>query len=166
MHYELLTDCFSRPLLLVRNETEKKPDEEFYFDFGDGVTSSLSEVVHHYEQDGHYTIKLIGIKEGCAYQTAIDLPIFLIKVPNAITPEDSPGYNDTFFIQYGADGSAPFNHNIPVSLKVFNRWGYKVYESADYRNNWSGQGLAAGIYFYELRIGAESVCKGFVHVIK
>jgi hypothetical protein len=166
MHYELLTDCFSRPLLLVRNETEKKPDEEFYFDFGDGVTSSLSEVVHHYEQDGHYTIKLVGIKEGCAYQTAINLPIFLIKVPNAITPEDSPGYNDTFFIQYGADGSSPFNYNIPVSLKVFNRWGYKVYESADYRNNWSGQGLEAGIYFYELRIGSVGVCKGFVHVIK
>ncbi len=166
MRYEFLADCFSRPSLLVRNETEAQQGETYFFDFGDGFTSELPETIHQYQQDGYYNLKLVGIKEGCAYETAVTLPFFVIKVPNAITPDDSPGFNDTFFVQYGDAGSTPFQFNIPVSVKIFNRWGFKVYESADYRNTWAGQGLDAGIYFYELRIGAYNSCKGWVHVMK
>lgn len=164
--HEFISDCFSRPLLYLRNETDAKPDEIFYFDFGDGFTTDLSEVVHQYHEDGYYSIKLVGIKEGCAYERRLNIPIFTVKVPNVFTPEGSPGYNDTFIIQYGSEGVAPHDLNIPVSLKVINRWGIKVYESNDYRNNWSAQGLDAGIYFYEIRIGLFNSCKGWVQVIK
>lgn len=166
LRHEFINDCFSRPLLYLSNETDAQPDESFFFDFGDGFTSDLPEVVHQYQNDGYYSVKLVGVKAGCAYETRLYLPIFTIKVPNVFTPEGSPGFNDTFTIQYGSEGIAPHDLNIPVSLRVFNRWGSKVYESNDYRNNWSAQGLEGGIYFYEIRIGLSNTCKGWVQVIK
>lgn len=164
--HQFIADCFSRPQLYLLNETDAKPDESFYFDLGDGFTSDLPEVVHQYQADGYYSVKLIGVKAGCAYESQIQLPLFTIKVPNVFTPEDSPGYNDTFMIQFGPDGITPYDLNIPVSLKVINRWGVTVYRSDDYRNNWSARGLEAGIYFYEIRIGLHNTCKGWVQIIK
>jgi hypothetical protein len=35
------------------------------------------------------------------------------------------------------------------TLKVFNRWGTIVYESADYKNDWKISDLAEGVYYYE-----------------
>ncbi len=35
------------------------------------------------------------------------------------------------------------------TLKVFNRWGTTVYESADYKNDWKISDLAEGVYYYE-----------------
>ena len=35
------------------------------------------------------------------------------------------------------------------TLKVFNRWGTVVYESADYKNDWKISDLAEGVYYYE-----------------
>ncbi len=37
-----------------------------------------------------------------------------------------------------------------ASLKVFNRWGDLVYESTDYKNDWSPTDLSDGVYFYVL----------------
>ncbi len=35
------------------------------------------------------------------------------------------------------------------TLKVFNRWGNVVYESADYKNDWKISDLSEGVYYYE-----------------
>jgi hypothetical protein len=37
-----------------------------------------------------------------------------------------------------------------ASLKVFNRWGDLVYESSDYKNDWSPTDLSDGVYYYTL----------------
>lgn len=166
MRYEFVTNCFSRPSIRLINTTEQQPGETYFFDFGDGFTSDLTNVVHAYETDAFYTVKLVGVKEICVYEESIQVPVFTIKVPNVITPEDSPGDNDTFFIQYGTGLQAPVDFGIPVSIKIFNRWGRKVFESADYRNTWSAKDLDSGIYFYEVKIGAQATCKSWVHVIK
>ncbi len=56
---------------------------------------------HEYAVDGKYVVRLVGKKEFCIYDTAVTLPFYYRKVPNVFTPEDSPGLNDTFMIQYG-----------------------------------------------------------------
>lgn len=166
MQYEFLTNCFSRPSIRLINKTEKRADETYFFDFGDGFTSDLNDVVHAYDADGYFTVKLVGIKEFCAYEDVASVPVFTLKVPNVITPDDTPGDNDTFFIQYGDEGQSPHNVGIAVRLKIFNRWGRKVFESSDYRNEWAARDLDSGIYFYELEVGDYAVCKSWVHVIK
>lgn len=59
---------------------------------------------------------------------------------NVISPNDD-GLNDVFIV----GGSYFFDK---IELKVFNRWGSLVYEDTDYKNNWKGNGLEEGTYFY------------------
>src|ERR1044071_7859641 len=37
-----------------------------------------------------------------------------------------------------------------TGLKVYNRWGKKIYESADYKNDWDGGGHSDGTYYFIL----------------
>ncbi|WP_339925357.1 gliding motility-associated C-terminal domain-containing protein [uncultured Cyclobacterium sp.] len=84
-------------------------------------------------------------------------------VPNVITPGNLDGKNDTFEIK----GIEDFAKS---SLTILNRNGDHVFESEDYKNDWSAPGLNAGAYFYVLVItdnsGDEQTYKGWVQVIK
>ncbi|MEI6124646.1 MAG: gliding motility-associated C-terminal domain-containing protein [Bacteroidota bacterium] len=70
-----------------------------------------------------------------------------LTLPNIITP-NGDGFNDGFVIK-GIE-------NFPGSnLKVYNRWGKKIYESDDYNgtsNAWDGRGEADGVYYYVLTV--------------
>ncbi len=158
-----INDCYSRPRVKVMNLTD--PAEDVFFDFGDGSTSDQDEDIHAYNRDGVYTVRIIGRKESCIYDKGVNIPVYDLRVPNVFTPNSSPGYNDTFKIGYGSSSISAATA-LKVSLKVFNRWGGKVYESLDYKDNWAGEGVASGIYYYEVDIEGEGVCKGWVHVIK
>ncbi|RQP10628.1 MAG: DUF11 domain-containing protein, partial [Parapedobacter sp.] len=62
------------------------------------------------------------------------------KIPNVFTP-NGDGRNDVFEI-VGLEG---FDK---VEITVVNRWGNEVYRNNNYRNNWDGQGLNEGTYYY------------------
>jgi gliding motility-associated-like protein len=72
-----------------------------------------------------------------------------ISLPNVITPNGDE-HNEKFEIE-GIE-------NYPGSnLKVYNRWGKKVYEVDDYNNYdnaWDGGGEAPGVYYYVLTINS------------
>jgi gliding motility-associated-like protein len=83
-----------------------------------------------------------------------------LKASNAFSP-NGDGKNDFFTIQ-----------NIeyfPGSIVyLYSRWGKKVFEQTDYKNNWSGDdALISGTYFYvvEPNDGTEPL-KGYVMVFK
>src|SRR5690554_959869 len=67
---------------------------------------------------GYFTLAKVGEKDPGG-----------VTVYNALTPNDD-GVNDYFFIDIPNDGSV---RNLRV--KIFNRWGVKVYESDDYGVN-------------------------------
>lgn len=70
-------------------------------------------------------------------------------IPNTFTP-NGDGKNDTFVIP----GLAEYPDN---TLEIFNRWGSQVFRSgAGYKNDWTGNGLNEGTYFYILRITGKS----------
>ena len=166
LEYKFITDCFSRPSVLLRNNTKANPDETFLFDFGDGFTSDAQEATHDYQQDGEYVLKLLGVKEFCVYEQSIELPIFTLLVPNVITPGITGGYNDRFIIQYGDINQTPAHAGLKVGITVLNRWGVSVFESSDYQYDWAAEDVDAGIYYYHITIGEYAVCKSWVHVIK
>ncbi|MFM9840191.1 MAG: PKD domain-containing protein [Cyclobacteriaceae bacterium] len=155
-------DCYNRPSVKVINQTD--PDEEVFFDFGDGTTSDLPTVTHSYSKDGLFPIRLVGKKESCIYDKVISVPIFELKVPNVFTPEQTPDFNDTFVIEYG--GHPISKSTLNVSLVIYNRWGAKVYENKNYKDEWTAHDISAGTYYYETRIEGETNCKGWVQVIK
>ena len=165
-----VTDCESRPTLKLVNRTEE-PDGQF-FEFGDGNFSTAREVVHHYESDGTYHIKLVGKRAFCAFEQSVDVPFYTIRVPNVITPgnsdANSSGKNDTFKVIYGESANSPTTSEagLNVSLSVYNRWGKLAYKNDNYDDSWAGEGLETGTYFYEVKIENEPLCKGWVQIIR
>lgn len=78
----------------------------------------------------------------------------VVKPTNVFTP-NGDGINDflTFDLVEIYPGS---------SLQVFNRWGKKVYEDVDYYNDWNGDDLKEGTYYYVLDINdpSQGILKG------
>lgn len=165
-HHLLQGSCVDRPSILVQNLTPPADDITFYFDFGDGTTSEQTEVEHIYEEDGLYSLRFVAQKKFCTFEEAVQLPVYKLLVPNVFTPDGSPGYNDNFEIVFGSDMLAPADAGVPVQLTVVDRWGKKVFESRDYKNDWKGNDLAAGVYYVHLKVGELATCKNWLHVLK
>ena len=83
-------------------------------------------------------------------------------VPNVITPNDDRK-NDEFVI----NGLGKYASN---ELIIIDRWGSHVYQKKGYLNDWSGEGLVAGTYFYILSVvdfnGVETEFKGWIQLIR
>ena len=83
--------------------------------------------------------------------------------PNVITPNND-GMNDVLRI--------PCVASDPQSqLKVFNRWGDLVYETASYRNDWggtyNGNPLPNGTYFYLLQMATKGdAMQGYFTIVR
>ena len=61
--------------------------------------------------------------------------------PNVITP-NGDGLNEAFVIDNVT--------LLPWHLQIYNRWGARVFQSLPYHNEWRGEGLPTGVYYYEL----------------
>ncbi|WP_025146750.1 T9SS C-terminal target domain-containing protein, partial [Pedobacter jeongneungensis] len=86
-----------------------------------------------------------------------------ITIPNLFTP-NGDGINDAFEIiglnQYQAN-----------ELQIVNRWGNEVFHAKGYQNNWTGEGLNEGTYYYLLRVKKANsdefeVYKGYITLIR
>jgi gliding motility-associated-like protein/uncharacterized repeat protein (TIGR01451 family) len=98
------------------------------------------------------------------YQTNIALVtinanFFKLSIANTFTP-NGDGINDYFNI-------VGLNQYAENDLTIFNRWGSEIYRKQNYENNWSGEGLGEGTYFYLLKVkrkGSQQfeVFKGWV----
>lgn len=165
-------NCFTLPNIRVTNLTDSvEATDRLFFNFGDGTTSEEPEVDHEYENDGTYTIKLIAVRtignSVCITENAQSIPVYTLKIPNVITPGNGDDLNQSLFIQYGkVKGATPIDFGFTTSVIIYNRWGSKVYESTDYKNDWTAEGLASGIYFFEVTVQNHATCKSWVQVIK
>jgi hypothetical protein len=162
------SDCYSSPSVFVTNLTDSLwAEDQMFFDFGDGVTSDQSAVQHEFETDGVYTIKLVGVRGICISEKTIPFMAFTLSIPNVITPGVKDGKNDTFMVHFGKTGNTiPNDYGFKVSVIIYNRWGEKVYGADDYKQDWSAEGLAAGVYFYEVTVDGHATCRSWVQVIK
>ena len=79
----------------------------------------------------------IGVESSC-----------VLNIPNVITPDGTgPVLNELFFVE----NLEKFPGS---SLAIYNRWGNKVFESADYKNDWNGSKSVDGVYYYVLTVPA------------
>jgi gliding motility-associated-like protein len=89
-----------------------------------------------------------------------------IIVPNGFSPNDD-GINDTWAIE----NIASFPRN---NVKVFNRWGNKVFEASNYQNNWNGKSteggsskrLPVGAYLYIIELNEPGLApvQGWIYI--
>ncbi len=148
-----------------------------FWEFGDNSPrSDLDTPVHLYTEIDEYTSLLtVYNQHGCdtVYHHIIHVLPIKLNIPNIITPNNdgindvliiteapaddpSGGDNPEFKASYSTAGIRPLSaYYKRTSLLIFNRQGRKVYESSNYNNDWGGEGLKDGVYFYVLQ------CEGF-----
>ena len=120
--------------------------ENYYWDFGDGNTSTDFNPEHTYETPGSYDVTLIAeSNQGCRDTLVLESAVLIedggtVQVPNAFTP--SPfgpsnsevvgpnGQNDIFLPVF--EGVTEFH------MMIYNRWGELMFESFDKTQGWNG----------------------------
>ncbi len=145
-----------RDTVLCRGETLLLlPDYPFRpLQWSDGSTDSTLSV----SESGRYTVNVLD--RYCTIADTINVEVMECpgEIPNVFTP-NGDGKNDAFVIK---DIELR-----PWQLTVYNRWGAKVYHSPAYRNDWRGDDLAAGVYFYELfNASLRRQRKGWVQILR
>lgn len=105
----------------------------YWWDFGDGTSSSEADPVHQYNESGQYTVCLTGWNaERCSSTVCkrVDADVFyVIDVPTAFSPNDD-GYNDVLYVR--GVGVKEF------TFRIYNRWGALIFETTDLNKGWDG----------------------------
>lgn len=86
----------------------------------------------------------VTVTDDCGAQAVAVFSVIApcgIEVPNVFSP-NGDGANDVFEIT-GIE--ALRNH-----VRIYNRWGQVVFEADNYRNNWAGEDVSDGTYYYEV----------------
>ncbi|MCC7302152.1 MAG: choice-of-anchor L domain-containing protein [Bacteroidia bacterium] len=111
------------------------PAVSYFWDFGDGNTSTAVSPSHTYpnDQTNTFTVMLIITDAyGCTdtvYDYVTVYPDFYFWAPNAFTPNND-GHNAT----YGGIGVAVLEYE----MLIFNRWGELVFKSNHIDTRWDG----------------------------
>ncbi|WP_353100170.1 gliding motility-associated C-terminal domain-containing protein [Myroides odoratus] len=112
--------------------------------------------------DNKNNIELTIVNQaGCIVTNSIEIeskePCF---IPKGISPQGD-GLNDSFNL----------SHFGGVYLQIFNRYGMKVYDKKNYKNEWFGQTnssntlLPSGTYFYQINTHKGELLSGWIQLI-
>ena len=113
-----------------------------------------------------YTITVTG-KGKCTATDSVKIKvikeILVPRIPNIFTPNND-GINDTWTIQH-------LDKYPNCRVRIFNRYGQRVYESNGYGSPWNGtmngQSLPFGTYYYVIEnVGTLKPFTGYVTIIK
>ncbi|MBL7726037.1 MAG: gliding motility-associated C-terminal domain-containing protein, partial [Dinghuibacter sp.] len=94
-----------------------------------------------------YTVR-VTTAQGCTTTDDVKVTVipYCVKVMEAFTP-NGDGKNDLWLITNG-------NCLASAKVSVYNRYGGKVYESENYKNDWNGtyngKPVADGTYYYKI----------------
>ncbi len=130
--------------------------------FGDGSGSSTSNPTYAYSDAGSFVVTLIvtgtnGCKDTITEIFVVDA---ILNIPNVITP-NGDGIND--YLKF--KNLEVFSSN---TLSIYNRWGKKIYEQENYKNDWNGGGHTDGTYFLILSVpdAKPQVYQGYFQLFK
>jgi gliding motility-associated-like protein len=161
MDAELFPDTLFIQFPVTFSFTAESEVPELIWDFnnGDKITGEARSETFH--SPGNYRIKLLASNEhGCFSERSKEIFLTTPFFPNVITP-NGDGKNESFYIK-GANEQK-------TSVMIFNRWGEKIYENLAYDNNWSAEGLTAGVYYYKANmhvLNTKIANQGWLHVLK
>ena len=127
---------------------------------GDGEVSSDPSFFHTYPNPGEYNVCLkVTDDNNCIDSLCSLLSVVPAEVipPNIITA-NSDGINDLLIFKY-------LEFYPDNQLSVLNRWGNTVLYQDSYKNDWDGEDLSEGIYFFLLKIPEiNKEYQGFFHL--
>jgi len=136
-------------------------------------TSSRKNTSHDFDEPNVYHIQLTATNQyKCKDVYSKDLNItgaYALYVPSGFTPNND-GKNE----QFKPEGFGLSENNIGYKMEVYDRWGQRIFESADVNTGWDGSknGVALGqdIYVYSITFkdyqGRSHTQKGQVTLIR
>lgn len=139
-----------QPPLLVNFTNTSTNATNYYWEFGNGDTSSLVNPTSVFNDQGTYTVLLIAT-DGVCYDTSFQtlsvlLPSELV-IYNVFSPNND-GTNDVWIFNY--KNITNFN------CLIYNRWGVLIFETNTIENGWEGKDMSGmdvsdGTYFYIIK---------------
>jgi gliding motility-associated-like protein len=130
--------------------------------FGDGGGAIVSTPTYSYSGVGSFMVTLIvtgsnGCKDTISEICVVDA---FLTIPNVITP-NGDGIND--YLKF--KNLEVFSSN---TLSIYNRWGKKIFEQENYKNDWNGGGHLDGTYFLVLSVpdAKPQVYQGYFQLFK
>ena len=135
----------------------------WYWDFGDGMSSSFQNPSHTWQVPGEYTVTLFATANG-GCQDTMSMGPFVVEIeelpaiPSVFTP-NGDDINDDFWVDYTGDQS--------FELTVLNRTGAVMFNSTNPQERWKPDPNTAttGVYFYIVKIG-DKTYDGTVTLLK
>ena len=141
------------------DESEFTGSMTYQWDFGDPITdpndtSTLQNPRYAYGKDTNtYYITLITTSNhGC--KSTIVKPVqigpdIIVFIPDVFTPDEAgPNRNNTFMIDA--------QNYLTMNMKIYNRWGEKMYETDDITKGWDGKANGANcqqdVYVYHVEV--------------
>ncbi len=97
---------------------------------------------------------LISESNWCEY----NVPLYKVVIPNVFSP-NGDGKND--FLEF--DNLEQYKN---TQLNIYNRWGRRVYQSDNYKNDWDGAKLTGGTYYYILEFTDGTIKTGTITLLK
>ncbi|TAH24884.1 MAG: gliding motility-associated C-terminal domain-containing protein [Cytophagales bacterium] len=155
--------CIGEKLIIRDLMDLNKPikDKYTYTWFEKNSLTFISDTVGNIEveREGNYQV-MIKDKYNCMLRDSIQVTMTedCFTIPNLFTP-NGDGINDVFQVRGIYKGE--------WSLEVYNRWGDRVYLNSRYANDWNGDNVEAGVYYYDLKHPTKArKYKGWVQITK
>lgn len=141
--------------MVITNCTQGDYNNQYFWDFGDGVTSTETHPMHEYMEPGRYSVNMIVVDDNNCTDSlrkdyVINGPVY---IANAFTP-NGDGINDEMFVIGKTIQKEEF------LWVIYDRHGVMVFMSLDPSIGWDGtiqvgknrlQDAAPGVYVYRLK---------------
>lgn len=162
----------TRPLFInlpITFENLSENATTYQWTFGDGSASAMVHPNNTYTVPGSYDIMLIAMDDkGCVDTIIRNIIIkdeFYLYIPNTFTP-DGNRFNNVF--EVSAIGVVEFE------IKIFNRWGERVFDSNDVNFKWDGfykgEPVQDGTYIWKIYYRSvnddEDMISGHITVLR
>lgn len=120
---------------------------------------TVSTIITLHNEEDKYWLHVTG-DNGCHNTDTliVDCSPFIKEPPNLITPNGDKD-NEYFYIGDLKKGK--------WDLEIYNRWGSRVYYKQGYFNEFNGENLEDGVYYYFLRqVENKRMLKGWLEIIR
>ncbi|OFX28311.1 MAG: hypothetical protein A2033_18890 [Bacteroidetes bacterium GWA2_31_9] len=132
--------------------------DAFYINYNWSTGENSQSISVH--SGGDYSLE-VADNHGCKASKSIRIfvkGISDVRLKSDILTPNGDGFNDFFMIE---DRSA----YTKCTLAIYDSWGMEVFTSTDYRNDWNGDNLETGAYYYVIETD-KGETKGNINIIR
>jgi gliding motility-associated-like protein len=110
------------------------------------------------QQTTEYTVTVTSA-DGCTATDDVKIMVNLVIEANNFMSPNGDGKNDTWIIK----GNYLLDE---CTIQLFDSWGNLVFEKRGYANDWDGNGLPEGVYYYVISCGDQPTKSGSITLIR